>query len=385
MSDSSQYRIVRPVRQTAHYVQYEVERLDRFGKIEAQLSLQLLEPWADAAVERLRSLGGHLRGAAISGIVRFDYLLQVDGRWAVLHDQHRGVDVEEVRRHRGLGLGGVATLLARTARILHKAYGLPGADGRPLGLLHGSLTARSLVLTDGGQVWIRDFGLIGAEPTDRRGRSTGRWDHVPPERWRGYHTRAGEVYSLGTVAYELLTGELFGHAANTEEEHARRVERSLARVPEDCRELLSDMLAWSPASRPSWLDVSTRLDQIARGAESTLRRYAEDHVAQLRRGQERLPADGLSNRLFEASLPDITADDEPMPLAWDDVTASYPRGALRRLDEDTTDEEAPPTQPSGRARDRQFSQLVVVGAVVGLAGALMLVVVAMLLLVVVAI
>ena len=85
-------------------------------------------------------------------------------------------------------------------------------------IVHRDLKPDNVLLTDTGQPKIADFGLAHKLPADaaatlarltNTGSVLGTPDYMPPEQARG--ERAGppaDVYALGVILYELLTGAL---------------------------------------------------------------------------------------------------------------------------------------------------------------------------------
>ncbi len=357
------YRIVRPLGRDPHGVTYEADVLDVWGKITAQLALLIFDPEAQAAVERLRALQPRLRGAQLPGVSRIDQLVSVDGRWAGIRHLYEGLTLSSILQHGPLPPLVVAEIGARVANTLHQAYSLPGADGTPQRLVHGSVQAHSVLVTEQGQVQLLGFGSTGPDPREGRSLEDEDMGWVPPERWSGTHERSGEVYSLGTVLYQSLTATPFPRVASVQD-HQRLVPatlEALAPLGSAWHALLTEMLDPRPGHRPSALEVQRRCQEIVGQQIGALRSWATESLPGIRRKHTRPPADELCNLVFEISqvveLPEL--EDEGGVMAWDDVTSSYPLGAMRqgaglKLSEaDTVDEEpeAPtPTLPPVRAQ-----------------------------------
>jgi tRNA A-37 threonylcarbamoyl transferase component Bud32 len=108
----------------------------------------------------------------------------------------------KARGEEGLPVG-VATYIVQAA-----AAGLEFAHARPGGaVIHADVSPSNLLLTTSGEVRVADFG-IARRAGKRAGIIEGKWAYMAPEQVRGDAlTPQADVFALGIVLYELITGQ----------------------------------------------------------------------------------------------------------------------------------------------------------------------------------
>ena len=164
---------------------------------------------------------------------------------------------------------------ARAIAILRQTCKALGA-AHEKGIIHLDVKPDNIMLAAsgrrGGMVRVVDFGiagLISAEPAPEGKaadeRVVGTPDYLAPERIRGKgYDHRSDVYSLGAMAYEMLTGTCpFWHEDLmttitrhvTEKPKPLRQQAPQIEIPEDLERVVMQMLEKSPAARPQSMTV----------------------------------------------------------------------------------------------------------------------------------
>jgi serine/threonine-protein kinase len=162
-----------------------------------------------------------------------------------------------------LGHARALDILAQTASGLHAAH--------LAGLVHRDIKPANLLLAPGGLVKITDFGIaqaVDSAPVTGTGQLLGTPGYLPPERAMGAPaTAASDLYALGIVAYECLTGgpPFTGPALAVALAHRERPLPPLPdQIPEVVTALVLELSAKDPADRPrSAGEVARRARQLA--------------------------------------------------------------------------------------------------------------------------
>jgi serine/threonine-protein kinase len=188
-----------------------------------------------------------------------------------------------------------ARLLVKVARAVDAAH--------RRGFLHRDLKPSNILLDAQGQPYVTDFGLArrveGESGLTRTGTIVGTASYMAPEQAsgrRGRLTVGADVYSLGAVLYEALTGQPPFRAATAMETVVQVTEqeptppgRLRPGIPRDLELICLKCLEKAPEARyGSAAALADDLDRFLRGEDVTARRAST--LLRLRRWVRREPA-----------------------------------------------------------------------------------------------
>jgi serine/threonine protein kinase len=182
-----------------------------------------------------------------------------DGRPYIVMEHVEGVTLADVlRERRALPAGEAAGLAVQACRGLAHAHAA--------GLVHRDIKPQNLLLRPDGTLKVADFGIARAAETTaltQAGTVLGTAAYLSPEQAAGEDvTSATDVYSLGAVLYELLTGRPpyeFDSLPELAEKQARGsitpVSELSPEVPPHVEDAVMRSLARNPAYRPASADA----------------------------------------------------------------------------------------------------------------------------------
>ena len=157
-------------------------------------------------------------------------------------------------------------LAPEPAAALGRQIALGIAAAHAQGVVHGDLKPANVLVTPAGTVKVVDFGMARRSSSPVQGEETGLWDpgaaggisgtpaYMAPEQARGEPaTPASDVFSLGVLLYELVTGRR-ARAEGNLLELLHRIDledltRHLAGTPAPFADVLRLALAVAPADR----------------------------------------------------------------------------------------------------------------------------------------
>ena len=132
------------------------------------------------------------------------------------------------------------------------------------GIVHLDLKPNNVLVRPDGLIQLLDFGVasrvgqsvVGYGPNTVVGTPA----YMSPEQWRGLPaTPASDLYSLGCLLFELLTGQLPFDAASAQGSAAPRVDDRVIGVPLALADVCHRLLARAPSDRASIAEVRAAL------------------------------------------------------------------------------------------------------------------------------
>ncbi len=290
-------------------------RLSTEGGFSKLVALKVLNPDMEGMAEmaqRMRDEARLLGMVNHRAIVQVDALVLLDGKWTVVMEYVEGSDVKSLMTKGPMALGPALEVTRELGSALDFAYNAAGPDGTPLKLVHRDIKPGNVRITPVGEVKLLDFGIARADFQAREARtrslSFGTPDYMAPERFEFVDGPEGDVYAVGVLLYEMLTGEHFGQTSPAQERHDARVMGALDKLwqatqgrSEDVVRFIGAMLAFDPAARPTAREVERRCLELWRAlGDQTLRDWVEAVLPTITQAEEEAaPGDLASRKLTE--------------------------------------------------------------------------------------
>ncbi len=281
------YRLLRPIGSggMAEVFLAEDQELHR------RVALKVLKEFAEGDSARLRllreaRLASQLSHPGIGAIYEISEMERNGARRSFIAMEYvEGVTLKAFVEREASGLPEILGLVGQVADALAAAH--------ERGVVHRDVKPSNVMVAEGGRVKVLDFGLAAYVP--RAGSSDDTWSrfgsggeaaegellgtiaYMSPEQALGRDVDGrSDVFSLGVVLYELLSGEQPFRGANAVEVidailHAEPPVPSWKRgaLPPELGNLVLRMLSKDPAGRPAAMrEVSRELEVLRQGLES---------------------------------------------------------------------------------------------------------------------
>lgn len=256
----------------------------------------------------------------------------VGGTYFISMEYLQGSDLKTILRKVGTSSGRrlplecSLTIASRICAALEYAHNLRGISGEPLGIVHCDINPQNILVTTLGEVKVLDFGIArvstrgSAEGSERL---EGKIRYMSPEQARCHALdRRSDIFSLGVLLYEMVTGEqAFKGAAREAFQRVRRAEYTPAEqrvpgLPETVAAVLRKAMAREPEARfQTCAEMHAALENCrASGFEMLSAEKLARHIRRLVR-LDAAPADPPRKRRRETLL-GLLNRLEPGPTDW---------------------------------------------------------------------
>ncbi|HHO52974.1 MAG TPA: serine/threonine protein kinase, partial [Deltaproteobacteria bacterium] len=191
-----------------------VRDLDR-GTLVALKVLKEAHLHRPRVIARTRDEAAMLSQLHHPGIVQVGQLLYLEDRPVLVMEWVRGLSLEAILepRRRGLPLPIAIEIVRQVTLALGAAYhALPTRGHEPMRIIHRDIKPSNLLLSVDGVVKVVDFGIARGDFEGKEAKTLsmvlGARGYLAPERLDGHDDKPScDIYSLGIVLYELLTGQ----------------------------------------------------------------------------------------------------------------------------------------------------------------------------------
>lgn len=207
-------------------------------------------------------------------------------------DEHNGIPFIVMEIVEGKNLREVL----KTERVGHQAiieYAIQIAsalqEAHSRGIIHRDIKCDNLMVTPGGRIKVMDFGLAklkGSVQVTKSGNTVGTISYMSPEQVRGEEVdERSDIWSVGIVLYELLTGKLpfkadYDHAVmySILNSDPKPVSGLIDSIPPELEEIVNRCIAKDPTGRfQSAADLLKELQAVREIVSSDIKKSAGHH------------------------------------------------------------------------------------------------------------
>ena len=260
-----------------------------WGGIERPVAVKVIAPNYAREPDFVRTFVDEARLSFLlvhANVVQVRDIGQVEQTWYIAMEWVEGGDLGAILRRAGerIPLRFAVLVAIEAARGLDYAHRLRDASGRALHVVHRDISPSNLLLSLEGEVKISDFGIARSRlksAPSMPGALKGKIGYLSPEQAHGDDVDArADVFALGAVLYEMLTGvNPFTHGA-TERQVLQRVQAGsfppprqvLPSLPEELETILLKAMGAGARGAPyvrAAASAARRSGEPSRGARAT--------------------------------------------------------------------------------------------------------------------
>ena len=217
IDESKRYNMVRLIAEGGMGAVYEAQQFGAEGFKKTVAVKTILESYSTNA-EFVRLFIGEAKLVADlvhENIVQVYHLGKVGNIYYIALEFVEGINVENfidahLERSMALPIELGAFIISRVCRGLEYAHNKRGRDGQHLNIVHRDVSPKNIMLNYEGVVKLTDFGIAKARMVMEQEEGEvlmGKVEYMSPEQARYEATdRRSDIFSLGIVMFELLTG-----------------------------------------------------------------------------------------------------------------------------------------------------------------------------------
>jgi serine/threonine protein kinase len=194
----------------------ELQGVEGFRK---QIALKRLHPYLAATPEIVQSFVREAQLASKlhhANIAQTFELGKAEGTYFISMEYVPGPTLTQVMRQCQIAAGAIPIsvtlgILTQLCEALDYAHTRTDDEGRPLGIIHRDVSPSNIVISNTGIVKLLDFGI--AKVTGKQETDTpvgivikGKFDYIAPEYLGGQLDLRADLFALGVIAHEMLTG-----------------------------------------------------------------------------------------------------------------------------------------------------------------------------------
>jgi len=314
------------------------------GGVTSEVAVKILRADIDPgseAVKRLRDEGRLLGALRHPAILRVHDLVILDRRVALVTEYVDGQDLDAcIHASPPMPPRVLFSVVGEVASALNVAFNAPApGQSSPMHLVHRDVKPANIRIGRHGEVKLLDFGIARAANMTREAHTAnnammGSSHYMAPERFHEDDVfPPSDVYALGCIVFEGLTGErFFGDKSMKQiygtmlsprkyEEHLGERLQALGSQPQVVQSMVARLLAGDPQQRPDASEVAGAFEDLAEDTPGpTLKRWC--------RNREWPTSDAahgsLSGRELDAQSFVSTRPPTPLPVGspFDDPLAS---------------------------------------------------------------